>query len=505
MKKCVSILLCLALILAFFPGRVRAEEDTLFTDRDLRQEADLTDAETIRLENEDVTIDHAGVFLLSGSLENGQILVQAGEEDKVQLVLDGVNIHAALGPAIEVVTADKVFITLAADSDNSLSSDGFSEDGGSGVLYSKSDLTLNGTGQLTVTAQGGSGIVCKDTLAITGGSYAIAAAGHGITGKDALNIASGSFTITSGGGSTAVTMKQSEEFGPRGFNQGNATVSADTQEEETEVKAKGLKSDGPITVLDGSFLLDCADDALHAGGDVTLSGGSWTIRTADDGIHADENVIIGGGSFEIPYCYEGVEGKNVTMDGGSLTINSTDDGINATGEDTATGFRAPGMDTGAVITVNGGEITVVSGGDSLDSNGTIVLNGGTVNLTCNSAGKGNTALDSETGVTNNGAEVTTNDGSEQSGGVRGFGGGKGQMADPREQKGSSGSPFGGPFPGNGRQRPGNEDGQSSATPKGDDQPPANVDAVPSEGCACPSGSCGCIDNGGCACPFQTVG
>ena len=69
----------------------------------------------------------------------------------------------------------------------------------------------------------------------------------------------------------------------------------------------------------------------------------------------------------------------------------------------------------------------------------------------------------------------------------------------------SGSPFGGPFPGNGRQRPGNEDGQSSATPKGDDQPPANVDAVPSEGCACPSGSCGCIDNGGCACPFQTVG
>lgn len=505
MKKCVSLLLCLALILAFFPGRVRAEEDTLFTDRDLRQEADLTDAETIRLENEDVTIDHAGVFLLSGSLENGQIQIQAGEEDKVQLVLDGVNIHAALGPAIEVVTADKVFITLAGGSDNSLSSDGFSEDGGSGVLYSKSDLTLNGTGQLTVTAQGGSGIVCKDTLAITGGSYAIAAAGHGITGKDALNIASGSFTITTGSGSTAVAMKQSEEFGPRGFTKGNTTASADTQEEETEVTAKGLKSDGPITVLDGSFLLDCADDALHAGGDVTLSGGSWTIRTADDGIHADENVIIGGGSFEIPYCYEGVEGKNVTMDGGSLTINSTDDGINATGEDAPTGFRVPGMDTGAAITVNGGEITVVSGGDSLDSNGTIVLNGGKLKLTCNSAGNGNSALDSETGVTNNGAEVTTNDGSEQSGGVRGFGGGKGQMADPREQKGSSGSPFGGPFPGNGRQRPGNEGGQSSATPKGDDQLPPDMGAAASNNCPCQNGGCGCNNGEDCTCPLQTVG
>ena len=509
MKKSVSLLLCLALILAFFPGRVRAEEDSLFTDRDLRQEADLTDAETIRLEGQSVTIDHAGVFLLSGSLENGQILVQAGEEDKVQLVLDGVNIQTKLGPAIEVASADKVFITLASGSENSLSSDAFSEDGGSGVIYSKSDLTLNGSGQLTLSAQGGSGIVCKDTLAITGGSYTVQADGHGISGKDALNIASGSFSITTGGGSTAVTMKASEEFGTWGFSRGNATVSADTQEEENEVKAKGLKSDGPITVLDGSFLLDCADDALHAGGDITLSGGSWTIRTADDGIHSDENVVIGGGSFEIPDCYEGVEGKNVTMDDGSLTINSTDDGINATGEDAPTGFRVPGMDTGAVITVNGGEITVVSGGDSLDSNGTIVLNGGTVNLTCNSAGKGNTALDSETGVTNNGAEVTTNDGSEQGGGMRGFGGGKGQMADPREQEGSSGSPFGGPFPGNGRQWPGNapagEDGQSSATPEREGQLPANTDAVPSEGCACPSGSCGCIDNGGCACPFQTVG
>ena len=420
MKKCLSVVLCLALLLVA-PVIARAEEESLFSNRDLLQEPDLTEAEEITLAGQSVTIDHAGVFLLSGSIENGQIAVAAGEEDKVQLVLDGVSVHSGLGPAIEATNADKVFITLAIGSENSLSSDAFSEDGGNGVIYSKADLTLNGGGQLTVTTQQGQGIVCKDTLAITGGSYTIQASGHGISGKDALNIADGSFVITTGGGSTAVQMKASDGFG----QQGRGWNSVSNQEEEDTVKAKGLKSDGPITVLAGSFTLDCADDALHAGGDVSISAGTWSIRTADDGIHSDENVTIAGGKFEIPYCYEGIEGKNVTISDGIITITSNDDGINATGEDSAAGFRVPGVDTGAMITVEGGEIAIVSGGDSLDSNGTIVLNGGKLNLTCN--GNGNTALDSESGITNNGAEVTTNDGSENGGGMRGAFGGKGQM------------------------------------------------------------------------------
>ena len=474
MKDVLVYLLCLSLVLVVFPGAVQAEVDTLFTERDLTQEADLTEAETIILAGQSVTIDHAGVFVLSGSIENGQVLVEAGEEDKVQLVLDGVTIHAETGAAIEVKTADKVFITLAQGSENSLSSEKIDEDEADGVVYSKADLTLNGLGSLTVTAATGKGIVCKDTLAITGGIYSIQAAGHGISGKDALNIADGSFTITTGGGSQAVEMKASDNFGTRGAfpggfngrnmsadmtppdgfgrqaapsaNMGGENMAADmmppdgfgrqdapmantntqaaSQDEETVVKAKGLKSDGPITVLAGSFTLDCADDAVHAGSDITISGGQWQIRTADDGIHSDEHVIIGGGSFDIPYCYEGIEGKNVTISGGTIQITATDDGINAAGEDSETGHRIPGVDNGAVITVDGGEITIVSDGDCLDSNGSIVLNGGTLKLTCN--GNGNTALDSESGVTNNGADVTTNDGSENSTGFGGRGG-RGQM------------------------------------------------------------------------------
>ena len=466
MKKLMSAALCLALLLTLVPGMVNAEEESLFSDRDLVQEPDLEDGEKITLAGQSVTIDHAGVFLLSGSIENGQITVAAGEEDKVQLVLDGVNIHSGLGPAIEVTTGDKVFITLASGSENSLSSDAFSEDGGSGVIYSKEDLTLNGGGQLTVTTSQGHGIVCKDTLAITGGSYIVQASGHGISGKDALNIADGAFSITTGGGSTAVQMKASDGFGQWGW--GGESVS--TQEEDT-VKAKGLKSDGPITVLAGSFTLDCADDAVHAGGAVTISAGTWTIRTADDGIHSDENVTIDGGSFEIPYCYEGIEGKNVTIRDGSISITSDDDGINAVGEDSATGFRIPGMDTGAVITVDGGEITIVSKGDSLDSNGTILLNGGKLNLTC--SGSGNTALDSEIGITNNGAEVTTNDGSENGGGMRGGFGRNGQLAGGRGD-GQNGSQFpqDGQRPEKG-QKPSFErelpDGASQATPSAGNQ------------------------------------
>ena len=450
MKDVLVYLLCLSLVLVVFPGAVQAEVDTLFTERDLTQEADLTEAETIELSGQSVTIGQAGVFVLSGSIENGQVLVEAGEEDKVQLVLDGVTIHAETGAAIEVKTADKVFITLAQGSENSLSAEKIDEDGADGVIYSKADLTLNGLGSLTVTAATGKGIVCKDTLAVTDSQGnkvdGTVSVGNIETTGTAVAIPE---TITTGGGSQAVEMKASDDFGtrgafPGGFNgrnmsagmtppdgfgrqdapMANTNTLAASQDEETEVKAKGLKSDGPITVLAGSFTLDCADDAVHAGSDITISGGQWQIRTADDGIHSDEHVIIGGGSFDIPYCYEGIEGKSVTVSGGTITITSTDDGINAAGEDSETGDRVPGMDNGAVITMDGGDITVVSNGDCLDSNGSIVLNGGTLKLTCN--GSGNTALDSESGVTNNGADVTTNDGSENSTGFGGRGG-RGQM------------------------------------------------------------------------------
>ena len=478
MNKWIALLLALCLVLFGVAGTVSAEENSLFTNRDLTQEADLIGAEEIQLTGQSLTIDHAGIFVLSGEIENGQITIEAGDEDKVQLVLKGVTIHQQTGAAIEVKSADKVFITLAQGSENALSADNVTEDGVDGVIFSKADLTLNGLGQLTLTSQQGHGIVCKDTLAITGGNYVIQAAGHGITGKDALNIADGSFTITTGGGSKAVEMKAGDSFGGFGFSQSSA-------QSDEEIKAKGLKSDGSINVLYGSFTLDCADDAIHAGGNVTISDGTFFIQSADDAIHSDEEVTINDGSFEISYCYEGIEGKNVTIGGGTINITSNDDGINATGEDSATGFRVPGVDSGAVIAVNGGDLTIVSDGDCLDSNGTIILNGGTLNLTSN--GNGNTALDSESGITNNGAQVTTNDGSENGGGF-----GRGQMGGGRGQfPGGGMGKFqeNGQFPDRGQNRPDSGYGKGVTPPDGTSQPtpPANNTSS-----SCPCGSCQCF-------------
>ena len=160
---------------------------------------------------------------------------------------------------------------------------------------------------------------------------------------------------------------------------------------------------------------------------MSITGGAWTIRTGDDGIHADAAVVIQAGTFSIPYCYEGVEGQSVTIDGGALDITACDDGINAAG-----GADGSGMDLGfgkqdrfaadgtCFITINGGTITIVSDGDSIDSNGNLTVNGGTLDLTC--SGNGNTAIDTNGTYTNNGGDVTTNDGSES--GTGGMGGEK---------------------------------------------------------------------------------
>ena len=488
----------------------------LFSDRDLEGTYDESEAITIALngdsascdsdavviEESRITIGAEGVYLLSGTLNDGQIIVNAADTDKVQLVLAGADITSSTSAAIYALEADKVFVTLAEGTVNTLTNGGeyvdIDENSIDAVIFAKTDLTLNGSGSLTINAQAGHGVVSKDDLVITGGNYTITAASHGLSGKDSIAIAGGTFTITSGKdgihaenaddlslgtlyiadgaytiasqgdavsaqgalqidggtfdlytgeGSASVDMTTSDDLGPMGGGprgeMGTQTEVTTTVTEEDTVSQKGIKSESTYAINGGVFTIDSADDCLHAGGAMTLAAGEFTLSSGDDTVHCDDALTIQSGTFTIPYCYEGIEGLSITIEDGTFDITSNDDGLNAAGGADSSGFGGFGgrqQDTFAstsdsFITINGGTFTIVSSGDCIDSNGALTINGGTLDLTCNS--NGNTALDCDGTYSNNGGDVTTNDGSEENPGQMGSGKGGGQSGGER-QNGTNG-------------------------------------------------------------------
>lgn len=482
---------------------------TIFSDRDLEGTYDESaviaiqlsgdsaacDSDAVTIEGSRITIGAEGVYVLSGTLADGQIVVNAGETDKVQLVLAGADITSSTSAAIYALEADKVFVTLAEGTENTLTNGGayvaIDDNNIDAVIFAKTDLTLNGSGSLTVNAQAGHGVVSKDDLVITGGSYTITAASHGLSGKDSIAIADGAFSITSGKdgihaentddlslgtlyitngsytitaqgdavsaqgalqidggtfdlytgeGSASVDMTTSDVSqmgGSRGGMDAQTEVTATATEEDT-VSQKGIKGESTFTINGGVFTIDSADDCLHAGGAMTLAAGEFTLSSGDDAVHCDDALTIQSGAFTIPYCYEGIEGLSITIEDGTFDITSSDDGLNAAGGTDSSGFGGFGgqpqdtftADSDSFITINGGTFTIVSSGDCIDSNGALTINGGTLDLTCN--GSGNTTMDCDGTYANNGGNITTNDGSEVNPGQMGGGKGGAQSGGARQ-------------------------------------------------------------------------
>ncbi len=199
----------------------------------------------------------------------------------------------------------------------------------------------------------------------------------------------------------------------------NTADGATTDDSTTEdsISTKGIKADGAIYVNGGTFNVDSADDSVHSNSDVTLNAGTYTLSTGDDGVHSDEALLVNGGTITISKCYEGLEGLTVTINDGDIDITSDDDGINAAGGNDASGFggmggdgfmgmKAPG-DTDSAdddnvqndtstdemwMEINGGSIHVLAGGDGLDSNGDLTINGGEVYID-GPSDNGNSAID----------------------------------------------------------------------------------------------------------------
>ena len=355
----------------------------MFTDRDLDpgydsavsitlSDAGCTGGAGVAVDGTTVTITAAGTYRLSGKLTEGQLRVAAGEQDKVQLVLEGASVENADHAALYILSADKVFLTLADRTENALTVSGeFRQTDDNAVdaaIFSKSDLVINGSGSLAVSCESAHGIVSKDDLKITAGN-------DGISASSACLIEGGAFEIFTGAGSASVTHSEGQWGGGMWPGWGGSTE-ADTP------SVKGIKAGGGLTVTGGSFTIDAEDDALHSNTDLTVTGGSFCVASGDDALHADAVLLITGGALDITKSYEGLEGNYITLSGGAITLVASDDGMNAAGGNDGSGMAGPfggfGTATDAYIRITGGSLVVDAGGDGIDSNGDLTVTGGVV-------------------------------------------------------------------------------------------------------------------------------
>ena len=422
--------------------------EEMFTDRDydttysdyvtvtLENNASSCDGDGVNIDGNTITINEEGCFYLTGELEQGQIVVDVEDSEKVQIVLDNVSVSNASSAALYVKSADKVFVTMKQYSYNHLNNtEEFTQSDESnvdGAVFSKSDITFNGDGNLEIESTG-NGIVCKDDLKITSGTYTINASSKGLEGKDSVRIADGTINVSS---SKDAIQSDNEEDTEKGFiyvlngtlnlttdcdgmdasnyiqiedgtisvtsnggytnassstNMGGGMMFGDfghgdfeTNSSTTDTDScKGMKADSEIIINGGRITLNCADDTLHSNGSITINNGTIEATSGDDGVHADDTFTISNGELSITQSYEGIEAHTINMNGGTTYVYATDDGFNAA------------TDTSSSLDITAGRITVNAGGDGLDSNGTFTMSGGTVYINAPDNG-GNGIIDYQT-------------------------------------------------------------------------------------------------------------
>lgn len=407
------------------------------------------DSDAVSIDGQTVTITDEGTYILSGTLEAGMVIVDAQDSDKVWLVFDNVSISNDTSAAVYMREADKVVITLADGSENTLYTQGnyetIDDNNIDAAIFSKDDLTINGTGTLKVTADIGHGIVSKDDLVIAGGNLSITAASHGLSANDSIRITDASLTIISGkdgiqaensddeslgfvyiqdgtlqisasgdgisagsyaqldGGEYAIVSGGGSTQAPEHTQDWSDPFGAGTSQSDTEdtTSTKGIKTGQNLLINGGTYQIDSCDDALHSNGDMTINGGTFNIATGDDGAHADNALIITDGEITITDSYESLEGLSIEISGGAISLVADDDGLNAAGGNDQSGFMAgPGRpddfsseDTQDMyILISGGQLYVNASGDGMDSNGSITISGGEVYVS-GPTDSGNGALD----------------------------------------------------------------------------------------------------------------
>ncbi len=366
-----------------------SEEKQFFSDRDFDAGYD-PNAPKPELK-EKLVIDSEGTYIISGQIDDGMIIVNAEKTDKVQLVLDNVSINSESSAAIYVKQADKVFITLAEGSANKLSNGGsfknIDDSNIDAVIYSKDDVTINGSGILAVNSSAGHGIVAKDSLCITGGSFDISAGSNGLEGQDEVCIADGSFAISAGKDAIQADNDEDLSCGNVYISGGSFTLDAGDD---------GISATGYVLIEDGDIEISCGGGSVNSanqrpqgmmriepegmmrGGHGKGPGGNMPPEIPENmpamnngssdsmrGIKADGNITIEGGRFALDSAGDALHSNKVlSINGGDFDIYAGDDGLNA--EDS--------------IVVNGGNIKVLAYGDGIDSNGSVEILGGSLEV-----------------------------------------------------------------------------------------------------------------------------
>lgn len=336
------------------------------------------------------TITEEGTYIISGTLNDGQIIVDAPDDEKVQLVLDGVNITNSYTAPIYVREADKVFITLYENTTNTLyttiDEDLNTEDSNvDAAIFSKSDLTINGEGSINITSNVGNGITSKDDLVITGGNFTLVTDKNGLEANDTLAIADGNFNITTNGGYENAPEQDGDDSDMGnmtfpGFSSGNwgsSSSSSSSSSSDSTPSCKGIKCESTIYITGGVFDISSYDDAIHSDDTLQIDDGDFTIYTGDDALHANISNVINGGDIYIGYCYEGIEGQKVAVNGGDIYIWTYNDGINSSLSDTSVSSTIYISITGGTIDI---DIEKDCEGDGFDSNGDISMTGGYVTI-----------------------------------------------------------------------------------------------------------------------------
>lgn len=349
-----------------------------------------------------VTIKDEGTFIISGSLTNGMIVVDASESAKPHLIFSGVDITSNDCAPLYILNAEKVFVTLADGTKNALTNGGsftsIDENNIDGTVFSKQDLTFNGSGSLTVTSPSGHGIVCKDDLVFTNGTFTINSASHGIDANDSVRITKASISIDSG--KDGIHTENADDTTKGFFYASSGSITIEAEGDGISSGAYSQISGGTFNILAGggsengeahssdnfggfmgggmggrpgggpgghggmkptslkTTTADTTDEStsmkgVKSAGGILISSGKLTVDSADDGIHSDTSVIVNGGTFEIASGDDGIHAEEtLSITNGTINISESYEGLEALN-----------------IAISGGDIKSVSNDDGLNAAG----------------------------------------------------------------------------------------------------------------------------------------